>query len=129
MADDLSDIASRGIARLENEMLVRDFLEVLACGENSSLAPFLHREVRFRIGTEPELVGSRAVLLYCERFAHAFPRLRLRIDALSCDDDTVLVEESVGMGFGERREFATVTAFASFRIRDYQIANWRQVYA
>ena len=128
MPDEFSDIAFRGISRLENELLVRDFLEVVSYGDVTAFGPFLHREIEYRVGSEPAVLGSRAVLRFCEQFALAFPDFEVRIETMSSVDQTVIVEESVVAATPGGCKGHPIAAFASFRILDYQIVSWHQVY-
>jgi len=126
MFDETRNSTFRGIARLENELLVRDFIEVMNGRDVSALTPFLHREVQYQGRDGQAVLGSRAVLALFARFVQRFPEFEVRIHTINCVEQAVLVDETLRASTSSGR--SATPAFAAFLIKDYQIIGWNQLF-
>ena len=118
----------RGITRLENELLVRDFVEVLTVGDARALEPFLHRDVKFSGMAGACATGKHAVLSVCEQIFAEFPVFTVDVVAIASVDSSVLVEEELRVGLRGGVVTRRLSGFASFGIEDFQILSWHQVH-
>ena len=118
----------RGITRLENELVVRDFVQVFGSGDARALEPFLHRDVRFSGMDGATASGRRAVVAVCEQIFTVFPVFTVDVVRIASVDASVLVEEELGVVLGHGAVTRTLPGFASFEIDDFQIVSWHQVH-
>jgi limonene-1,2-epoxide hydrolase len=128
MSERYRDLAAQGITRIENELLVRDFLDVLNLRDLHGLDPFLHSDVRFNGSSSSEAVGKPAVLHVCAQVFDNFPVFEVQTLVMTSVDRFVLVEEAVRAAPEDGCNPVVLMGFASFEIVDYQIVNWRQLH-
>jgi limonene-1,2-epoxide hydrolase len=128
MSERYRDLASLGITRIENELLVRDFLEVLSMRDAAALDPFLHPDVRFNGSSTSQAAGKAAVLHVCEQLFANFPVYEVQAVAMSSVGRVVLVEEAVRVSIDASCNAHWLIGFASFEVVGYQIVSWRQLH-
>lgn len=128
MVDPLHEIAYGGIARMEHELLVRDFLELMSVKECGALEPFLRDDVRYSASTGSQLVGRPAVVEMCREIIDTFAVFGVDLVRISSVDNAVLVEERVLVAIEPGGEPQHLMGFAVFEIVDMQIAVWRQLH-
>lgn len=116
------------IIALENELLVRDFIDLLNDGAVSELRGFLHPDVQYRASSAPAVSGCDLVLALLQQFLDAFEHVRFRIQTIGLAERIVLVQHLLELQLpGDDRY--QLDSFASFELRDYQIVRWQQVHA
>ena len=123
MLDD--GVAFHGLNRLENELLVRDFLEVLSTGDCTAIMPFIHRDIQFAWAPGSRANGSRGVRRVWEELVAHCGIPSVRIITIASVDETVIVEASLSW-HDNRDDRNGSRVFAAFEICDYQIVQWRQ---
>ncbi|WP_314146032.1 nuclear transport factor 2 family protein [uncultured Leifsonia sp.] len=127
MSDEFGDLAAQGITRIENELLIRDFLEVMSLRDAQAMDPFLHPEVRFT-GPSSEVEGKTAVLDLCRELFDTLSTFEVKAVVMSSVEQFVLVEEVVWVSFDAACRAHSLMGFASFEIVNYQVINWRQLH-
>lgn len=117
-----------GIVALENELLVRDFVDHFNRGSIEQLAQFLHPNVLYRASNGPAVRGRVLVLASIAKSRQTFSHIEVVLRAVGLAEGTVLVEFGIQLA-----EPGTMprwrTGFASFAMRDNLIAEWRQIHA
>lgn len=117
-----------GIIALENELLVRDFVDHFNRGTIEQLAQFLHPNITYRASDGPALRGRAAVLASIAKARYLFTHIEVVLRAVGLAEEVVLVEFGIQLGAaGSMPRWRT--GFASFELRDHLIAEWRQMHA
>jgi len=127
MPEGCEDAAVRGVAMIENELVVRDFLDVWSARDSTQLIPFLHPEVVYSASTWQEVAGRPQVLGMCDEIHRAFAEIRVALVTIAVVGSTVLTEQALHLRLpGEEGRW--VRCFASYEIRASQIVTWRQLH-
>lgn len=120
--------SSQGVVALENELIVRDFIDLLNVGAVDEMRSFLHPQVTYRSAESTTVTGCEAVLQIVRHFVTAFSQLRYDIRAVGLAEHAVLVEHGLQVRLpGEALH--QLDAFASFELENFQIRRWQQVHA
>lgn len=114
------------IERLEQELIVRDFIAAVNGGLRSDDELLLHPLVTYRGSSVTALQGRRSVAEMCSNLREALQGFRFDIVRLVSSDMAVLVEEQVRFTSGDG-QVVEVPGFASFQIEDSMIRTWRRL--
>lgn len=126
MIENWNDAVVRGIAAAENELIVRDFLDVWST-DARFLEPFFHHDVVYSAASTQTIRGRRDVVRMCLDVRAAFCEHSTRIVSLAVVGATVLTEQRLSLGLlGHPTQ--EVVSFASYEIRDHQIMTWTQLH-
>jgi limonene-1,2-epoxide hydrolase len=128
MFEQFHELAHQGITRMENELLVRDFMEMVSLGEPTALEPFLHRDVKFSGSAGAQAVGKGSVIRLCQLFTQAFFAFELKVVTIASVGDTVLVEQTAHVRVDEQCHRHALMGFAALDVVDFQIVSWRQLF-
>ncbi|OII06975.1 nuclear transport factor 2 family protein [Curtobacterium sp. MCBA15_008] len=117
-----------GIVALENELLVRDFVDHFNRGSIEQLAQFLHPSIIYRASDGPSMRGRALVLASIAKTRQTFDQIEVVLRAVGLSEENVLVEFGIQLATGGGMP-RWRTGFASFQLRDHLIAEWRQMHA
>lgn len=118
--------AQRGIQRLEYELIVRDFTDVLNEGEPDELHAFMDTNVVLRMAANKAVEGRSAVATLINDVHARFEMFTVIITGLAVTERAVLVEQLLLVKLPETASYSML-GFASFRFRGFQISEWRQL--
>ena len=126
MLDD-SHPSHSGIVALENELLVRDFIDLLNDGAVNEMRTFLHPDVTYRAASADVVVGCDAVLAIVRQFLDAFEHVHFRVQSVGLAERIVLVQHHLHVQLpGENVH--RLDSFAKFELDGYRIIHWQQVH-
>lgn len=117
-----------GIVALENELLVRDFVDCFNHGTIEHLAQFLHPAIVYRASDGPAMRGRALVLAAMAKTRMTFEEVEVVLRSVGLSEERVLVEFGIQLAVGGEVP-RWRTGFASFQLRDHLIAEWRQMHA
>jgi len=126
--DDICSHAANSIERLELELVVRDFIDVLNDGDGDDISAFLHERVHYRPSPRQVICGRAAVLAMLADVREAFDSMSIRLDTVSVCGQVAVVEQTIELAL-PGAVAQTVMGFASFGFVGFQIAEWHQVHA
>lgn len=109
---------------VDNDTLVRDFMNVFERKDADLLVPFLHPRIVFRNYGDVELVGSTAVVEMWRGVFANFDKVRFETLNQAVNGDVVIAEQIHGLGL-PGRPVAPIVNMAVYEIRDGLIAAWR----
>ena len=112
---------------LENELIVRGFIDVWNDRNARGLTPFLHHQIRFRGMGDATARGRHSVLRVCSEIFAAFDPIRIEIVEVQAVDRCVFVEELLQLAQRDTgAQPLALSGFASFTIQADMIVSWRQ---
>lgn len=127
MVDPLDDAVARMTAAIENELVVRDFLDNFAHGDVTQLVPFLRTDVTYQPSSCSRVQGRDAVLRLCAAIMDGFEVFEfIPVHVATCDA-TVLVEQTLHFRFPGQPDRELIS-FARFDVIGAQISLWRQLH-
>jgi limonene-1,2-epoxide hydrolase len=109
---------------VDNDTLVRDFMNVFERKDADLLVPFLHPRIVFRNYGDAELVGSTAVVEMWRGVFANFDKVRFETLNQAVNGEVVIAEQIHGLGL-PGRPVAPIVNMAVYEIRDGLIAAWR----
>ncbi|GAA2853463.1 hypothetical protein GCM10010517_11310 [Streptosporangium fragile] len=109
---------------IDNDTLVREFVEAFNTKNTDRLAPYLHPDVLFHNYGEDEVRGRDAVLRVWKHVFGTFEQVRFETVHQAVNDDVVIAEQVHGLALPGRSP-APVMNMAVYEIRDGKIAAWR----
>ncbi|PPF16812.1 MULTISPECIES: nuclear transport factor 2 family protein [unclassified Rathayibacter] len=127
MAESWQDASVRGVAMIENELVVRDFLEVWGARDSRQLIPFLHPEVVYSASSSQEIAGRARVLEMCDEVHRAFTEIRIALVTIAVAGSVVLTEHALHLR-SDTGEGHWLRCFGSYELRGEQIVTWRQLH-
>lgn len=128
MTESLSRDAGHAILRLEYELLVRDFLDLLDEGCWRELRAFLHDDVRFVTSPHRRVEGRERVVSAVAEIREAFEIFDVRVIEMGFGSGSVFAQLQLSIGRSDDQR-VEVLSFARFQMRDMQIVEWTQTYA
>ena len=126
MLDPLDDALSRMTASLENELVVRDFLDNFRARDLDQLVPFLDTDVVYQPATCRQIRGRAAVLQLCAAILESFEVFDIVPDRVASSGSIVMLDQTIHVRFPGEPE-RTLMSLACFEVRDFQITAWRQL--
>jgi limonene-1,2-epoxide hydrolase len=109
---------------IDNDTLVRDFVEAFNAKDSDRLAPFLHPDVVFQAYGDSEVRGRDAVLQVWKGVFGSFEEVEFETVHQAVNGDVVIAEQIHGLGLPGRK-VAPVMNMAIYEIRDGAIVAWR----
>jgi limonene-1,2-epoxide hydrolase len=125
MIDPLDDAISRMTAAIENELVVRDFLDNFANRDVTQLAPFLSTDVTYQPSSCSRVLGRDAVLRLCGAIIDGFEVFEFLPNRVATCGSTVLVEQTLRFRLPGQPDRELIS-FARFDVIGAQISMWRQ---
>lgn len=126
--DDTQRMAMAGIHTLERELIVRDFITVVNEGQLCDMQAFLTENVRYQPSARMVVEGREAVTTMLRDLKDAFESWSLSLVHVAVCGDTVLTEQRLDLALPGTRA-RCLTGFGSFRLVEFPIAAWHQVFA
>jgi limonene-1,2-epoxide hydrolase len=109
---------------MDNDTLVRDFVDAFNTKDASRLAAFLHPDVVFQNYGEPEVRGLDAVVAIWRGVFRNFAEVKFSTVNQAVNGDVVLAEQVHGLAL-PGGPLAPIMNLAVYEIRDGKIAAWR----
>lgn len=124
--DPLDDAVTKMTGAIENELVVRDFLENFTSRDVTQLAPFLDPDVVYQPRTCSRIRGRAEVLRLCEAILESFEVFEFVPRTIACSGAVVMLDQTLRVRFPGEDE-RVLMSFACFELRDFQIVSWRQL--
>ncbi|MFE0631883.1 nuclear transport factor 2 family protein [Streptomyces sp. NPDC058864] len=109
---------------VDNDTLVRAFVEAFSTKDADRLLPFLHPDVVFRNYGDEEIRGRDALLEMWSNVFRTFERIEFETVHQAVNGDIVIAEQVHGLAL-PGGPLAPVMNMAVYEIRDGSIAAWR----
>ncbi|MEU4097231.1 nuclear transport factor 2 family protein [Streptomyces sp. NPDC026673] len=109
---------------VDNDTLVRAFVEAFATKDTDRLLPFLHTDVVFRNYGDDEIRGRDALLEMWRNVFDTFEQVSFETVHQAVNGDVVIAEQVHGLGLPGRAP-APVMNLAVYELREGRIAAWR----
>jgi limonene-1,2-epoxide hydrolase len=126
MLDPLDDAVSKMTASIENELVVRDFLDNVKSRDVAQLVPFLGSDVVYQPNSWSRIRGRAEVLRLCEAIFGRFEVFEFVPIKVATCESMVMLDQTLHVRFPGEME-RVLMSFASFEVRDFQIVSWRQL--
>lgn len=127
MLDESQSRRQRGVVALENELVVRDFIDLFNDGAIDEMRDFLHPDVTYQSASAPPISGCDAVLSAVRQLLEAFEQIHFRVQAVGLSERTVIVQHHLHLQLpGE--DVHRVESFAKFDLDAFRIIHWQQVH-
>lgn len=126
MLDPLDDAVSKMTTAIENELVVRDFLDNFRSRDVAQLAPFLDPDVVYQPSTCSRISGRTEVLRLCAAILENFEVFEFIPRRVAARGSTVMLEQTLRVRFPGAAE-RVLMSFACFEVHGYQIRSWRQL--
>lgn len=126
MSEPLDEAVAKITAAIENELVVRDFLENFRAREVEQLVPFLDADVVYQPSTCGSVRGRAEVLRLCQAILEAFELFEIIPNRVVASGSVVLLDQTLRVRFPGEDERALMS-FACFEVHDFQITSWRQL--
>ncbi|MBF4613436.1 limonene-1,2-epoxide hydrolase family protein [Curtobacterium sp. VKM Ac-1376] len=127
MLEPIDDAVSKMTASVENELVVRDFLDNLRARDVEQLAPFLDADVVYQPSTCGRVHGRAEVLGVCRTIVDRFERFEFIPNRVAVSGPVVLLDQTLLIRFPGGAD-RTLMSFACFEVHDFQITSWRQLH-
>lgn len=115
------------IERLELELIVRDFLYGIEHRNFDEVAQLLHPDVTITSGLAREIHGRASAMRACRSLFGATLTAPIRVLQVLVTDDAVLSEQEMAMPV-ESGAVEPVTVISCYRIEEFMIKSWNQLY-
>jgi limonene-1,2-epoxide hydrolase len=109
---------------MDNDQLIRTFLDLFHDKDAATLAPYLHRDIVFQNYGDPELRGREAVLAMWSGVFANMERVEFSTLNQAVTNDVVIAEQIHGLAL-PGRPLAPIKNMAIYRINGGQIIEWR----
>ncbi|WUD77035.1 nuclear transport factor 2 family protein [Streptomyces sp. NBC_00510] len=109
---------------VDNDTLVRTFVEAFNTKDTDRLLPFLHTDVVFRNYGDDEIRGRDALLEMWRNVFGTFEQVRFETVHQAVNGDIVIAEQVHGLAL-PGGPLAPVMNMAVYEVRDGRIAAWR----
>jgi limonene-1,2-epoxide hydrolase len=114
-------------ASIENELVVRDFLDNFRSRDVAQLVPFLDADVVYQPSACSRIRGRTEVLRLCAAVLGNFEVFEFVPQRIATNGSTVLLDQALRVRFPGEDE-RILMSFACFELRDFQITSWRQLH-
>jgi limonene-1,2-epoxide hydrolase len=109
---------------MDNDTLVREFVDAFSTKDADNLTQYLHPEVVFQGYGDAETRGRDAVVQLWKGVFANFAQVKFETVHQAVNGDVVIAEQVHGLGL-PGRPLAPIMNMAVYEIRDGKIAAWR----
>lgn len=127
MTDGWPGSAVSGIAQLENELLIRDFVDRFSDGDLEALEPLIHPHVVYQPSSTRAIYGREGVMEMCRDIHRSFHSVRMNLVHVAVSGSSVITEQSLRLALRDEEPHCLMS-FASYDLEQFQIVGWRQLH-
>jgi limonene-1,2-epoxide hydrolase len=121
------DPAVSGIAQLENELLIRDFVDRFSDGDLVALEPLIHPHIVYQPSSTRAIYGRKGVMEMCRDIHQSFQSVRMNLLHVAASGSSVITEQTLRLTLVDEEPHCLIS-FASYDLQDFQIVGWRQLH-
>lgn len=126
MPEPIDDAVAKMTVSIENELVVRDFLDNFRAREVEQLVPFLDADVVYQPSTCSRVHGRTEVLRLCQAILESFELFEIVPNRVATSGSMVLLDQTLRIRFPGEAE-RTLMSLACFEVHHFQITSWRQL--
>lgn len=127
MTDGWPGSAVSGIAQLENELLIRDFVDRFSDGDLEALELLLHPHVVYQPSSTRAIYGRDGVMEMCRDIHRSFRSVRMNLLHVAVSGSSVVTEQALRLSLHDEEPHCLMS-FATYDLESFRIVGWRQLH-